>query len=530
MPSVGEFGSAGPLPTDSSAIDRAKHLQRQREAMRKRKMQNPGIIRKSLNDENRLNGSEAKTCAPRQAESKSSSGSVKAPAQAKGASSESSGYKASSKEEPADHPAQPAAAKSSGPSDAEQQNHAAEKGNSVPARAESKATKSPPKTSEEDDVLRAMKGTEQGESGWYYTVDESGDKLVAYFHLSKKQEWSPVTKPVVEDQWSGKLNPSQKIYLQKLVDKDDNRTHSLINSSSSDSSDADDSPRHRSREQNSSGSDEELEKEELEEQKKKEAEFLAGQTRAPTPQASPRTPFDMRLLKKNPHIPVPEHVGHIQCFIKREKGMYPSYTLWIEPKEKGDVAEFLFMGKKMPRNKTPNYRVFTAPGDTSKSNPSFIGKLRGDFMGREFAMLDTLESHRDKYSKMKNTKVESEAGSVFFELDDTGICDMEIVTPRVKEHTDYNSKGKNPPCILVNKSPRLNSSIGKFVLNFKGRVTCASVKNFQLLDKKNPDQYAIKYQFGKVGKDKFVCDFGYPLSPFQAFCIALSKFDSKESN
>ena len=119
---------------------------------------------------------------------------------------------------------------------------------------------------------------------------------------------------------------------------------------------------------------------------------------------------------------------------------------------------------------------------------------------------------------------------MFYELDDSGICDMEIVVPRSLEHTDFKEHGKNPPIILINKSPRLNSAIGKFVLNFKGRVTCASVKNFQLLDKKNKNMNAILYQFGKVGKDKFVCDFAYPLSPFQAFAIALSKFDSRESN
>lgn len=218
--------------------------------------------------------------------------------------------------------------------------------------------------------------------------------------------------------------------------------------------------------------------------------------------------------------------------------MYPSYSLYLEPKERGGDSEFLFMGKKMPRNKTPNYRVFTAKGDTSKSNPSFVGKLRGSFMGREYQLFDTCNSDRDAESPSSQRsqrspskgKKQSATGSVFYELDDSGICDMEIVVPRTADHTDYKPTGKNPPVILINKSPRLNSAIGKFVLNFKGRVTCASVKNFQLLDKKSKDMSAIKYQFGKVGKDKFVCDFAYPLTPFQAFSIALSKFDSRESN
>ena len=50
--------------------------------------------------------------------------------------------------------------------------------------------------------------------------------------------------------------------------------------------------------------------------------------------------------------------------------------------------------------------------------------------------------------------------------------------------------------------------------NFNGRVTMASVKNFQLVE---PDeQDAVLLQFGRVGKDEFTMDFGYPLTPFQA--------------
>lgn len=38
---------------------------------------------------------------------------------------------------------------------------------------------------------------------------------------------------------------------------------------------------------------------------------------------------------------------------------------------------------------------------------------------------------------------------------------------------------------LINKPPRWNEQVGAYVLNFSGRVTMASVKNFQLVD---PDE------------------------------------------
>ena len=50
-------------------------------------------------------------------------------------------------------------------------------------------------------------------------------------------------------------------------------------------------------------------------------------------------------------------------------------------------------------------------------------------------------------------------------------------------------------------------------------------KNFQLVQP--DDQDAILLQFGRVGKDEFTMDFQWPMTPFQAFAITLSSFDSK---
>lgn len=47
---------------------------------------------------------------------------------------------------------------------------------------------------------------------------------------------------------------------------------------------------------------------------------------------------------------------------------------------------------------------------------------------------------------------------------------------------DRNMRGLS---YLINKPPRWNEQVGAYVLNFNGRVTMASVKNFQLVD---PDE------------------------------------------
>lgn len=78
---------------------------------------------------------------------------------------------------------------------------------------------------------------------------------------------------------------------------------------------------------------------------------------------------------------------------------------------------------------------------------------------------------------------------------------------------------------LHNKTPVWNEETQSYVLNFHGRVTQASVKNFQLVHDSDPDY--IVMQFGRISEDVFTMDFRYPLCALQAFAIALSSFDGK---
>lgn len=78
---------------------------------------------------------------------------------------------------------------------------------------------------------------------------------------------------------------------------------------------------------------------------------------------------------------------------------------------------------------------------------------------------------------------------------------------------------------LHNKTPVWNDDTQSYVLNFHGRVTQASVKNFQLVHDSDPEY--IVMQFGRTSEDVFTMDFRYPLCALQAFAIALSSFDGK---
>ena len=69
-------------------------------------------------------------------------------------------------------------------------------------------------------------------------------------------------------------------------------------------------------------------------------------------------------------------------------------------------------------------------------------------------------------------------------------------------------------------APTLNptSAVQCWCLNFRGRVTVPSVKNFQLIDGGTPGNNADKpvlLQFGKIGRDLFTMDYRYPLTAYQ---------------
>lgn len=108
----------------------------------------------------------------------------------------------------------------------------------------------------------------------------------------------------------------------------------------------------------------------------------------------------------------------------------------------------------------------------------------------------------------------------------------------------YRDGGARDLLVLHNKSPQWNEgkflqSAGQnhcakrhlstetqsFVLNFNGRVTQASVKNFQIVHDNDLDY--IVMQFGRVERDSFTMDYKYPMCLLQAFSIALTSFDAK---
>lgn len=284
----------------------------------------------------------------------------------------------------------------------------------------------------------------------------------------------------------------------------------------------------------------------------------------------------------------------VQCFIKRDRATN-TYQLFLGLSTTlADNGKFLLAARKMRRTTGADYIVSIDAEDMSRGSNTYVGKLRSNFLGTKFTIYDSHPPHsgaiastsragRRVGSKQVSPRVP--AGSyniahILYELNVLGTRGprrMQCIVHSIPASSAQSGGGssapsdqlsatadlslnslpsfgfksgtsdrmslldpsisknlKEEPLVLKNKAPRWHDQLQCWCLNFRGRVTVASVKNFQLVAAPEPNQpisqndhEKVILQFGKVGKDMFTMDYRYPLSAFQAFAICLSTFDTK---
>ncbi|KPP79052.1 tubby protein-like, partial [Scleropages formosus] len=229
------------------------------------------------------------------------------------------------------------------------------------------------------------------------------------------------------------------------------------------------------------------------------------------------SPLSLEDLEQFSLRPAPRNTT-IQCRITRdrrgmEKGIYPMYYLHLEKSDGKRV--FLMAGRKRKKSKTSNYLISVDPTDLSRDTESYIGKLRSNVLGTKFTEKNVLGFKGPRKMTVIIPGMRANDERVVIRPKN----ELESLLCR------YENGNTDNLVTLINKSPSWNEQTQSYVLNFHGRVTQASVKNFQIIHPDNEDY--IVMQFGRVAEDVFSMDYSFPLCALQAFAITLSSFDGK---
>ncbi|KAF3436387.1 hypothetical protein FNV43_RR23479 [Rhamnella rubrinervis] len=297
-----------------------------------------------------------------------------------------------------------------------------------------------------------------------------------------------------------------------------------------------------------------------------------------SPEISGKLTFPISLKQPGPRDSV------LQCYIKRNRSNQTYYLYLGLNQASTDDGKFLLAARKCRRPTCTDYIISLNSDDVSKGSCTYVGKLRSNFLGTKFTVYDAQPPNAGaKFTKccssrlinMKQVSPRVPAGNypvshIAYELNVLGSrgprrmqCVMDAIPARAIEpggvaptqtefvhssldtfpslpffrskstHMESFSFGQGEGLLVLrNKAPRWHEQLQCWCLNFNGRVTVASVKNFQLVaapenGAAGQEHENVILQFGKVGKDVFTMDYQYPISAFQAFAICLSSFDTK---
>ncbi|ENN75082.1 hypothetical protein HUJ04_001208 [Dendroctonus ponderosae] len=231
-----------------------------------------------------------------------------------------------------------------------------------------------------------------------------------------------------------------------------------------------------------------------------------------------------------------------RCRITRDRrgvdrGLFPTYFLQLE-RPRGRRA-LLLAARKRKKSATSHYVISADATDLSRRGSGAVGKLRSNALGTRFqAWAGKSAGGTKQEEESSEGPPKEELAAVLYDANVLGFKGprrMTVLVPALSEGrragpdeplVEAWKSGRNDRLVLLrNKTPVWNDDTQSYVLNFHGRVTQASVKNFQIVHDSDPEYVVM--QFGRVADDAFTMDYRYPLCALQAFAIALSSFDGK---
>ncbi|GLJ15762.1 hypothetical protein SUGI_0259470 [Cryptomeria japonica] len=244
--------------------------------------------------------------------------------------------------------------------------------------------------------------------------------------------------------------------------------------------------------------------------------------------------------------PLPPDIGRCTCFIVRERSeeldhasVYSLYT------NEGHGRQDRKLAVARHRRRGGRSEFFIAQsffGILSKSDEGYLGMVTANLVGSRYHIWDqgnTVDCH-EKGSRQL-------LGAVTFVPTVTTLTgsfrSMRACIPKLQSMQTKNNATQHVSGLpidwednmskvhqLCSKVPYFNKDKKRYELDFRERGRLGlrirtSVNNFQLTMEENGKQSILL--LGKVGKSKYLMDFRFPLTAYQAFCICLASIDSK---
>jgi len=227
--------------------------------------------------------------------------------------------------------------------------------------------------------------------------------------------------------------------------------------------------------------------------------------------------------------------GIMKCVIVRHQEAFKAtrYELYEEKSRKNGEDELLFLLAAKKQKIIPGPSNYICCLDRKDFSGTCVGRLTSNFWGTKFRFYD---QEVPMVGSKKEKKEKKQLGGVLYETNLFGLKGprkLSVIIPKPPKGSDKKTREKF--LYFKNKMPEWNSKLGTYQVNFKGRVSVSSVKNFQLVYNDDESRSYNKHergnivvlQCGKIGEGRFTLDFQYPFSIFQAFCVALTAFDKK---
>ncbi|KAF1772453.1 Tubby C-terminal-like domain [Phytophthora cactorum] len=211
-------------------------------------------------------------------------------------------------------------------------------------------------------------------------------------------------------------------------------------------------------------------------------------------QVKPMQKLELQDMTKMALQPVPLDAGIIRCYVKQVyRGMFKQYgyELYLQ----GQIGtqeedKFLLAARRQVRSNMTcaNYTICT---DKECTDAKRIGRMGSNFLAH---VLHTVRQ------RARSPETGQDPRRWRF-LQDRATHESPRPTRYSSLHGDMKDLMR-----FSNREPVFREDLGAYCLDFGGRVSMASVKNFQLISSEDPSMGNI-LQFGRVADDMFTMDF-----------------------